>query len=51
MWLQPGTFDDDVLAFARDNFKAVVAGEGGHGGEGWCVLVDGDRGLQSLEKL
>jgi len=46
VWLQPGTFDDDVLAFARDNFGAVLAGDGGRGGEGWCVLVDGDRGLQ-----
>ncbi|KAM7197288.1 acetate--CoA ligase II subunit alpha [Rhypophila sp. PSN 637] len=51
VWLQPGTFDDEVLSFAKDNFQAVVAGDGGHGHEGWCVLVDGDRGLQSLGKL
>ncbi|KAK3319007.1 CoA binding domain-containing protein [Apodospora peruviana] len=51
VWLQPGTFDDEVLKFAREHFKTVVAGDGGWGGEGWCVLVDGDRGLQSLQKL
>ncbi|KAK3324035.1 CoA binding domain-containing protein [Cercophora scortea] len=51
VWLQPGTFDDEVLQYARDNFKAVVAGEGGWGGEGWCVLVDGDRGLKAAGKL
>lgn len=51
VFLQPGTFDDNVLAFARENFKAAVAGEGGRGGEGWCVLVDGDRGLRSAGKL
>jgi predicted CoA-binding protein len=51
VFLQPGTFDDAVLNFARENFKAVVAGEGGWGGEGWCVLVDGDRGLRSAGKL
>ncbi|KXX77241.1 Acetate--CoA ligase [ADP-forming] II subunit alpha [Madurella mycetomatis] len=51
VFLQPGTFDDTVLDFARENFKAVVAGDGGWGGEGWCVLVDGDRGLRSVGKL
>ena len=53
VWLQPGTFDDDVIRFARDeaNFAAVVAGEGGRGGEGWCVLVDGERALKGAGKL
>lgn len=66
VWLQPGTFDDEVLAFARQGegeaaeseadgrgFKAVVAGFGGGtvGGEGWCVLVDGERGLKAVGKL
>ncbi|KAK3954478.1 CoA binding domain-containing protein [Pseudoneurospora amorphoporcata] len=45
VWLQPGTFDDEVLAYANKNFKTVVAGKGGWGGEGWCVLVDGERSL------
>ena len=47
VWLQPGTFDDAVLDFARGRFEAVVAGDGGLGGEGWCVLVDGDEGLDA----
>ncbi|KAK4188729.1 CoA binding domain-containing protein [Podospora australis] len=51
VFLQPGTFDDEVLEFARENFKAVVAGEGGWGSEGWCVLVDGERGLKAVGKL
>lgn len=66
VFLQPGTFDDEVLKFARDGegedaaaqadgagFKAVVAGFGGGtvGSEGWCVLVDGERGLKTAGKL
>jgi len=51
VFLQPGTFDDEVLKFAKDNFEAVVAGDGGWGGEGWCVLVDGERGLKLVGKL
>ncbi|OCK73969.1 NAD(P)-binding protein [Lepidopterella palustris CBS 459.81] len=47
VWLQPGSFDDEVLDYARKEFKAIVAGEGGRGGEGWCVLVDGEAGLKS----
>lgn len=62
MFLQPGTFDDEVLKYAREGegedgnaqgFKAVVAGFGGGtvGSEGWCVLVDGERGLKKAGKL
>lgn len=53
IWMQPGSFDDEVLRFAReqDAFRAVVAGEGGAGSEGWCVLVDGEKGLGSVGKL
>ncbi|CAN8102636.1 unnamed protein product [Discula destructiva] len=61
VWLQPGTFDDEVIKYARDfesedgadRFEAVVAGFGGgtRGGEGWCVLVDAERGLKELGKL
>ncbi|OQE31982.1 hypothetical protein PENSTE_c001G09218 [Penicillium steckii] len=47
VWLQPGTFDDAVLEFAHAHFEAVIAGDGGQGGEGWCVLVDGDEGLEA----
>ena len=48
VWLQPGTFDDEVLKYAVDEFEAGVGGmEGGTvGGEGWCVLVDGERALR-----
>ena len=53
VWLQPGTFDDEVLRYAREeaSFKGVVAGEGGAGSEGWCILVDGEKGLKSVGKL
>ncbi|KAJ0114545.1 binding domain-containing protein [Diaporthe amygdali] len=66
VFLQPGTFDDEVLKYAREGegedagaqadgqgFKAVVAGFGGGtvGSEGWCVLVDGERGLKTAGKL
>lgn len=47
VWLQPGTFDDAVLDYAHGHFEAVIAGDGGAGGEGWCVLVDGDEGLEA----
>ncbi|KAE8350893.1 CoA binding domain-containing protein [Aspergillus coremiiformis] len=47
VWLQPGTFDDTVLDFARQHFSAVIAGDGGAGSEGWCVLVDGEEGLEA----
>jgi hypothetical protein len=43
VWLQPGTFDDEILKYAIKEFPAAVGGEGGRGGEGWCVLVDGER--------
>lgn len=42
VWLQPGSFDDATLAYAMKEFKAAVGGDGGRGGEGWCVLVDGE---------
>ena len=53
VFLQPGTFNDEVIGFARENFKAVVAGTEGDtwGAEGWCVLVDGERGLKAVGKL
>ncbi|KAF3358441.1 hypothetical protein VdG1_05375 [Verticillium dahliae VDG1] len=53
VWLQPGSFDDAVIAYAREEgaFNAVVAGDGGRGHEGWCVLVDGERALKAAGKL
>lgn len=52
VWLQPGTFNDEVLEYAKDNFESAVAGdeEGTVGGEGWCVLVDGPRLLKGRRK-
>jgi len=47
VWLQPGTFDDKVWKYATENFESVVGGDGGRGGEGWCVLVDGDRAAKA----
>ncbi|KAL1302198.1 hypothetical protein AAFC00_002627 [Neodothiora populina] len=47
VWLQPGTFDDDVLEQAKEQFPgAAVGGFEGLSGcnrhEGWCVLVHGE---------
>ena len=49
VWLQPGSFDNEGLEYARKEFKAGVGGNGGLGREGWCVLVDGDRLLQAVK--
>lgn len=53
VWMQPGTFDKEVMEFARSEgtFRAVVGGDGGRGSEGWCVLVDGERALEAAGKL
>ncbi|KAI9709877.1 MAG: hypothetical protein M1812_007585 [Candelaria pacifica] len=40
VWLQPGSFDKEGLEFLKREF------EGGVGGEGLCVLVDGEEGLR-----
>lgn len=45
VWLQPGSFDDEGLEYAKKNFKTAVGGEGGRGDEGWCILMDGEDGL------
>jgi predicted CoA-binding protein len=42
VWLQPGTFDDEILEKAKVDFEAAVGGDGGRGSEGWCILVDGE---------
>ncbi|KAI1133218.1 CoA binding domain-containing protein [Nemania abortiva] len=56
VWLQPGTFDAEVIKFAHgkdtDGYAGdVIAGEGGAGSEGWCVLVDGEKGMREAGKL
>ncbi|KAG9229758.1 CoA binding domain-containing protein [Amylocarpus encephaloides] len=50
VWLQPGTFDDEILNFAFKEFKAGVGGDGGDGSEGWCVLVDGEKAAKAAGK-
>ncbi|TKA80505.1 hypothetical protein B0A49_00327 [Cryomyces minteri] len=45
VWLQPGSFDARGLEYAQREFGAAVGGRGGRGGEGWCVLVDGEWGM------
>jgi len=50
VWLQPGTYDDEVMRFAREEYKGAVIGamDGGTvGHEGWCILVDGEDGLET----
>lgn len=47
VWLQPGSFDAEGLRFALSEFSGGVGGEGGGEGEGWCVLVDGEKGLRA----
>ncbi|KAI9851082.1 MAG: hypothetical protein M1838_004514 [Thelocarpon superellum] len=49
VWLQPGSFDEQVLALAK-RFGAGIGGDGGDGGEGWCVLVDGEVGLDLAQR-
>lgn len=48
VWLQPGTYNDEILKSATEDFQAAIGGrEGGtQGGEGWCVLVDGEKSLE-----
>jgi hypothetical protein len=48
VWLQPGSFDDDGLEYAKSNFETAVGGFEGRSGEGWCVLIDGDSALTAV---
>ena len=50
IWLQPGSFDDRILEDAKGKFENVIGGyeEGTVGGEGWCVLVDGENVLDEI---
>lgn len=51
VWLQPGSFDEDILGWAmREWPSSAVGGEGGRGPEGWCVLVDGERAAKAAGK-
>ena len=52
VWFQPGSFEDEDLQYAKDNFESAVGGfeDGTVGGEGWCVLVDGENALRGAGK-
>jgi hypothetical protein len=52
VWLQPGSFEDTDLEYAKENFESAVGGyeTGTVGGEGWCVLVDGENSLKAAGK-
>lgn len=47
VWMQPGSFDDEGLEFAKSQFQVAIGGFEGKSkdSEGWCVLVDGEKGL------
>ncbi|KAI9678242.1 MAG: hypothetical protein M1817_006187 [Caeruleum heppii] len=53
VWLQPGSFDEAGWEFAMREWKgrAVAGMEGStRGGEGWCVLVDGEAALERARR-
>jgi hypothetical protein len=53
VWLQPGSFTERELDYALEAFPGAAVGgfsEGTVGGEGWCVLVDGERAMNSAGK-
>lgn len=46
---RPGSFTDRELDFALENFPGAAIGgysRGTVGGEGWCVLVDGESAMK-----
>ncbi|EMC93707.1 hypothetical protein BAUCODRAFT_75752 [Baudoinia panamericana UAMH 10762] len=50
VWLQPGSFTDKELDYAIKEFPGAAVGgfaEGTRGGEGWCVLVDGEAAMSA----
>lgn len=49
VWLQPGTYDDEILQFARTNWPDAALG-GEDTGNGRCILVSGEEGLALADK-
>ena len=50
VWLQPGSFTDEELDYAVKEFPGAAVGgfsDGTVGGEGWCVLVDGENAMKA----
>jgi predicted CoA-binding protein len=53
VWLQPGTYTDKEFDYAMKEFPGAAVGGHGNGtvgGEGWCVLVDGDEAIDAASK-
>lgn len=53
VWLQPGSFTEAELDYAIKEFPGAAVGgfaEGTRGGEGWCVLVDGENAMRDAER-
>ncbi|KAK3072190.1 hypothetical protein LTR53_007261 [Teratosphaeriaceae sp. CCFEE 6253] len=53
VWLQPGSFTERELEYAVREWPGAAVGgfaEGTVGGEGWCVLVDGDAAMSGGER-
>jgi predicted CoA-binding protein len=53
VWLQPGSFTEKDLDYAVKEFPGGAVGgfaEGTRGGEGWCVLVDGEAAMSAAAK-
>ncbi|KAK3678465.1 hypothetical protein LTR78_001762 [Recurvomyces mirabilis] len=52
VWLQPGSFGEDEMEYATKEFPGAAVGgfsEGTVGGEGWCVLVDGETYMSAAQ--
>ena len=50
VWLQPGSFTDEEMDYALKEFPGAAVGgfsPGTVGGEGWCVLVDGEAAMKT----
>ncbi|KAF2485306.1 CoA binding domain-containing protein [Neohortaea acidophila] len=50
VWLQPGSFTEELLEAAMKDFPGAAVGgfaDGTVGGEGWCVLVDGENAMRA----
>ncbi|KAL8788662.1 MAG: hypothetical protein Q9213_001590 [Squamulea squamosa] len=50
VWMQPDSFDEEGLEYAKKEFRAAIGGRNGRAGEGWCILVDGDEALHRAEE-
>lgn len=57
VWLQPGSFTEKEMQYALEEWPDAAIGgfsDGTRGGEGWCVLVDGEAAIRAAgrdEKL